>query len=165
MDTSGEIEISELRDGVSDTSADADVNGERVEIKDNDAEGLSERVAIDEELPFIDREIEFVNVAIVVKDKVLILESDTIEVTVTTFEDDDSGDIDRIAEEDWLTRKLDETEIDASIVCVIVGVADNAAELDVREELLEVAVGLTLRTLENDSNGEAVTALDLVINE
>ncbi len=116
FDTSGEIEISELRDDVREKRAKLEVDGERVEITVIDAEGLLERDATDEELPFIDREIDVVNVVNVVEDKVITFERDTIAVNDTTLEVDVNGDIDSIAEEDWLTRTLDETVGEAAIV-------------------------------------------------
>ena len=81
-----------------DTRAELDVEGERVVLPDKDAEGLSERDAIEVELDLIDREKDDVNVAIAVYDGVLTLERDTIEVTVTTLEDDGISVIESFAE-------------------------------------------------------------------
>ncbi len=163
MDTNGEIVASELRDDVSDAWDDADVDGERVEITEIEAEGLSERVAIDEELPLIDRELDVDNVCNAEYDNVLAPETDTIAVTVTTFEDDDNGDSDSFEEVDWLTRTLDETVIEAAIVGVTVDVADKALEIDLRGELLEAAVELKVIELEIVDNSEADNKLVFVV--
>jgi hypothetical protein len=85
---------------VSDTCADAEVEVERVERADSDAEGLSERVATGVELDLIDREIDVVNVFNAVNDGVLAPETDSIAVTVTTKDNDGISDFDRIAEVD-----------------------------------------------------------------
>jgi len=163
FDTSGEIVIIELRDEVIEKRAELEIDGERVENKDTDAEGLSERDTTDEELPLIDREIDEVNVSSAVYDGVLTPERDTFAVTVTILEGDGIGDIDCSAEVDWLTRTLDETVTEATTDGVAGGVADNAAELEVRGELLETAVGLTVITLEIVGNGDADDKLDTVL--
>jgi hypothetical protein len=139
---------------VSDKRAMLEAGGERVERADTDAEVLSERVTTDEELPLTDREIDVVNVANGVEDIVLTFERDTIEVTDTIFEYDGTGDIDRIAEEDWLTRTLDETVPDSTTDVVTRDVDDTDLEIVVRGELLEVAVELKVIKLENVGNGE-----------
>ena len=96
FDTIGEIDINELRDGVRDTRAELDVEGEREESAVKDVEGLSERDATEVELDLIDREIDVVNVVIAVYDGVFTPERDTIDVTVTTLEDDGIGVIDSL---------------------------------------------------------------------
>ena len=164
FDTAGEIEISELRDEVRENRAELEVEGERVEMKDDDAEGLSERDTTDEELPpLIDREIDVVNVSNAVYDGVLTPESDTIAVAVTTKDDDGISDIDCIAEVDWLTRTLDETVREATTDGVKGDDADITLEIDVRGELLETAVGLTVITLEIVNTGESDNKLDTVV--
>ena len=97
FDTDGELEIIELREDVRDTRAELDVEGEREESAVKDAEGLSERDATEVELDLIDREIDDVNVVIAVYDGVLTPERDTIDVTVTTLEDDGISVIDSLA--------------------------------------------------------------------
>jgi hypothetical protein len=139
-----------------------EAGSERVERADTDAEGLSDRVATDEELPLTDREMDVVNVANEVKDKVLIFERDTIEVTDTIFEDVRTGDIDRIAEEDWLTRKLDETVPDSTTDVVTRDVGDTDLELVVRGELLEVDVELKVIKFEVVGNGDVDDTLVFV---
>ncbi len=147
---------------MSDNCAVLEAGSERVERADTDAEGLSDRVATDEELPLTDREMDVVNVANEVKDKVLIFERDTIEVTDTIFEDVRTGDIDRIAEEDWLTRKLDETVPDSTTDVVTRDVGDTDLELVVRGELLEVDVELKVIKFEVVGNGDVDDTLVFV---
>ncbi len=128
----GEIESIELRDEVSDTRAVLNVEGERVKRADTDAEVLSERVATDEALPLTDREIDVVNVFNAVYDSVLRPERDTIEVTVTSFEDDGNDDTDSLEDVDWLTHILEEIVNDVAIEGVTVDVADSDGELVVK---------------------------------
>ncbi len=165
FDKIGEIEIIELLDFVNGSRGDAEVDGEWVEIKDTVAEGQSEWVSADVELPLIDLELDDVKVSTAVYDSDLTPEGDTLAVAATLLEADDNCDIDCPEDVDWLTRTLEEIVNEAAIVCVTVGVDDNNDESDEMYELLETAVRLWVITLEVVNNGDKDDSLVIVFIE
>ena len=88
---------------------------------------------------------------------------DTFGVTVTNLEDDEISDIDRIAEEDWLTRTLEEIVLEAATDGVTGDVAEYNVEKELTGELVEVTVELKLILLVVVNTGDSDDKLDTVV--